>query len=82
MSKTIKIIREDKCNGCEMCVMESQRQLKKVGLEGSYMRILRHIEKGTKFEVCIDPKIQDLNIKKIVTLCPRGVLEETEEPGS
>ena len=65
-----------------MCVMESQRQLKKVGLEGSYIRILRHIEKGTKFEICFDPKVVELNNKKIIASCPMEVFIETEELGS
>ena len=82
MSKILKIVREDKCSGCEMCVMAAQRQLKKVGLEGSYIRIMRHIEKGTKFEVCLDPKVRELNINKIVNSCPREVFAETEDLGS
>jgi Fe-S-cluster-containing hydrogenase component 2 len=82
MSKILKIVHEDKCNGCEMCVMEAQCQLKKVGLEGSYIRIMRNIERGTKFEVCFDPNVQELNIGRVVAACPREVFEETEERGS
>jgi len=82
MPKILKVVREDKCNGCEMCVIEAQHQLKKVGLEGSYIRIMRHIEKGTKFEVCLDPKVQELNVEKITAACPCEVFEEKEEGGS
>jgi NAD-dependent dihydropyrimidine dehydrogenase PreA subunit len=39
MSKTLKAVRPEKCNGCELCVLESQRQLEKVGLEESLIRV-------------------------------------------
>ena len=82
MSKTVKVSNEGACIGCEMCVMECQRQLKKVGLEGAYVRILRNAEDGTRFEVSVDPKISSLNAKKIVDVCPQGVFEETEDNGA
>jgi ferredoxin-like protein FixX len=59
--------------------MECQRQLKRVGLAGSYIRILRSLEEGDKFEVSVDPKITQLKIRAIVSACPRGVFEETKE---
>lgn len=76
---TLKVVQENKCIGCEMCVMECQRQLKRVGLAGSYIRILRNLIEGDRFEVSIDPKITQLKIRTIVSVCPRGVFEETEE---
>jgi len=82
MSTIIKAKNEEKCIGCEMCVMECQRQLKRAGLEGSYIRILRNIKVGTKFEVSLDPKISEIKSKKIIESCPRGVFEETEGNGT
>ena len=79
---TIKAKNEDLCIGCEMCVMECQRQLKRAGLAGSCIRILRDIKMGTKFEVSLDPKILELRPKRIVEACPRGVFEEVGENGA
>lgn len=78
---SLKVVHENKCIGCEMCVMECQRQLERVGLAGSYIRILRNLDEGDKFEVSVDPKITQLKIKTVVSVCPRGVFEETEEDG-
>ncbi|MBU0649938.1 ferredoxin [Patescibacteria group bacterium] len=75
---TLKIVKEDKCIGCEMCVMECQRQLKRVGLEGAYIRIMRDFKRGDKFEISLDPKVAELKVQRIVAVCPRGVFAEQE----
>jgi NAD-dependent dihydropyrimidine dehydrogenase PreA subunit len=81
MSKILKIINQDKCIGCEMCVLECQQQLKTAGLEGSYIRILRNLSAGTKFVVSVDPKVEELNLKRIIRACPQDVFAEVEEHG-
>jgi len=78
MNKTIKAAKQDRCIGCEMCVMECQRQLKKIGLEGAPIRILRNICTGVEFEVSIDPRLFELNTRKIIDSCPRQVFEKEE----
>lgn len=65
-----------------MCVMECQQQLKTVGLEGSYIRILRNLQDGTKFIVDIDPRVAELSLKKIVKVCPREVFAEAGVDGA
>ena len=65
------------CIGCELCVLESQRQLKKVGTEGSLVRIFRHSQKG--INVVLDPTVNNLDIKKIKDICPTSVFEITQE---
>jgi hypothetical protein len=64
-----------------MCVLECQQQLKLAGLEGSYIRILRNLKDGTKFIVSVDPKVDELNTKRIVKACPRDVFAELEADG-
>ena len=68
--------------GCEMCVLECQQQLKSAGLEGSYIRILRDLNDGAKFVVSVDPKVEELNIKRVIKSCPKEVFEEVEEDGA
>ena len=82
MSTIIKAKNEDMCTGCEMCVMECQRQLKRAGLTGSYIRILRDIKVGTRFKVSLDPKISEIKSRKIIESCPREVFEEVAENGA
>ena len=82
MLKKLKAISQDKCIGCEMCVMECQQQLKTAGLEGSYIRVLRDLSDGTRFVVSVDPKIEELNTKRIVKACPQEVFAEVEENGA
>jgi ferredoxin len=82
MSKSLKAAQPDKCNGCELCSLESQRQLKKVGLEESLIRIFR--KKGADPQtidnsVEIDPRVNMLNTDKIREICPRNVFEIVEE---
>ncbi len=82
MEKTIKASYQSRCSGCEMCLMECQRQMKKVGLEGSYIRVLRDSKNGLEFRVYVDPKVKELNIAKITKACIRQVLEEVDEDGA
>jgi hypothetical protein len=82
MPKILKATQPDKCNGCELCSLEAQRQLKKVGLEESLIRIFR--KKGEDPQtidnsVEIDPRINMLNVDKILEICPKGVFEVIEE---
>jgi len=72
----------DKCTGCELCVLEAQRQLKKVGLEGALIRIFRKQERKTeylKYGIDIDPRIEQLNLEKIKNICPRAVYKIIQE---
>ena len=82
MPKKLKVVSQDRCTGCEMCVLECQQQLKTAGLEGSYIRILRNLSTGTRFIVSVDPEIEELNLKRIVKSCSREVFVETEENGA
>lgn len=82
MSKTLKATQPDKCNGCELCSLEAQRQLKKVGLEESLIRIFRKKGKDQQTLVNsleIDPRLNMLNIDKICEICPKSVLEIVDE---
>jgi hypothetical protein len=63
-------------------VLESQRQLKKVGLNQALIRVFR--TKGEKSEypehnLEIDPRINALDIEKICKICPMNILEVSEE---
>ena len=83
MPKVLKISVPEKCSGCELCVFEIQRQLKKVGLEGSPIRVFRNKEdqaflENIKFEIHLDNKVNDLNIKRILEICPNKVFEIIE----
>lgn len=42
MAKKLRITFPQKCIGCELCVMEIQRQLGRVGLEGSLIRVFKN----------------------------------------
>ncbi|NMB70013.1 hypothetical protein GYA27_02320 [candidate division WWE3 bacterium] len=81
MTKILKVKFPDRCNGCEMCVLEVQRQLQKVGLEGSLIRIFadRGENNETSFTIELDPRITNMNIQKIKDICPQDVYEITEE---
>lgn len=81
MPKTIKATQTDKCIGCELCLFEAQRQLNKVGLEESLIRVFRQKspdKQKVDFEIEIDPRVNILDVEKIVSICPRGVLEIQE----
>ena len=60
-----------------MCVFEAQRQLKKVGMEESLIRVFRKKSEGknVEFELEIDPRINILDVEKISSICPRSVFE-------
>ncbi|RJR26905.1 hypothetical protein C4561_03965 [candidate division WWE3 bacterium] len=76
----LKVTFPNKCIGCELCVLEAQRQLQKVGFEGSLIRVLRgRGDKGIGFSVELDPRINKLDIKKLQTICPTGVFTISEE---
>jgi hypothetical protein len=78
MPKILKPTQKDKCTGCELCVFEAQRQLKKVGLEGSLIRIFRKKSPDNEkilFDLELDPRINILNVEKIASICPKHVME-------
>ena len=76
--KVLKIIFPKKCIGCELCVLEAQRQLGKVGIEGSFIRIFKN-EHSLEFNISIDPQISTLDLEKIKNICPTQVFEIAEE---
>lgn len=68
-----------------MCVFEAQRQLKKVGLEGSLIRVFRKTSEDKEkivFDIELDPRINILNIEKIASICPKNVMEVIEKEGN
>ena len=82
MAKILKISFPQKCIGCELCVMEVQRQLEKVGLDGSLIRIFRNKKEKSDFleySINIDPKINTVDIESIANICPTEVFEIIEE---
>lgn len=82
MAKNLKVSFPQKCIGCELCVLEAQRQLKKVGLEGSLIRIFKNRPENKKFleySVELDPRINDLEVERIKNICPTEVFEISEE---
>jgi len=72
----LKVAFKDRCNGCELCVMEVQRQVGNVGLDGALLRVLR--EKN-EFSIDMDPQINRLDIAKIESICPRAVFTVEKE---
>lgn len=80
--KKLKAEFEKNCIGCELCVMGAQRQLKRVGLEGSPIRVFKkNKEDKLVYEIDLDPSVNTLDIQKIVDICPVLVfsIEEEEE---
>ena len=78
--KILKATFENRCNGCEMCVLEAQRQLKKVGLSNSPIRILRDVAgSNLYFHVEIEDHLKNLDLEEILKICPTGVFELIEE---
>lgn len=80
--KTLKIKFQKDCIGCELCVFEAQRQLKKVGLDGALIRIRKSKTEETKkleFYVEIDPHINKLDVERIAQICPKNVFEISDE---
>lgn len=81
MPKTLKVSFPEKCIGCEMCILEAQKQLSKVGLEGALIRVFRNTNTklGTvEYSLEIDPRISSLNVEKIAQICPKFVFEIEE----
>ncbi|KKU31982.1 MAG: hypothetical protein UX44_C0002G0015 [candidate division WWE3 bacterium GW2011_GWA1_46_21] len=74
--KTLRVAFPERCVGCELCVMEVQRQLKKVGLDGSLIRILRE---KSGYTISIDPKVDSMGIEKIKLSCPTLVFSLEEQ---
>ena len=65
-------------------MLEIQRQLNKVGLEGSLIRIFKNRDEETeflKFSIDLDPRIHSFDIEKIRSICPTLVFEILEEEG-
>jgi hypothetical protein len=82
MSKILKVEFPDKCNDCELCVFEVQRQLNKIGLEGALVRILKNkpdSAKSTDFFIELDPRVSELDLDKILAVCPRGAFKIVDE---
>lgn len=80
MAKVLKAEYPDRCIGCEMCVFETQHQLKKIGLEGALIRIFRNRKKDRNiFSVDIDPRINTTATEKIKDSCPQGVFVIEDE---
>jgi ferredoxin len=87
MAKVLKVKFPEKCIGCDLCVLEAQKQLKKVGLDGAPLRVFKNKEElvllgDISFEIDLDPQVNELNIKRIEKICPTGVftVEETAKP--
>jgi ferredoxin len=85
MAKKLKITFPQKCIGCELCIMETQRQLNKAGLEGSLIRVFRNKEErillgDVSYTIDVNPEINNLKIEKIRNICPTGVFT-IEESG-
>ena len=82
MAKSLKISFPKKCIGCELCVLEMQRHLGKVGFEGALIRILRKGKENSEFleySIDIDPRVNNLNVEQIKNSCPTGVFELVDE---
>jgi len=79
--RILKATFEDRCNGCELCVMEAQRQLKRVGLSDAPIRILRdNTSSNLYFYVELNESLlTKLNVNEIFKVCPTGVFEIIEE---
>jgi len=79
--KFLKATFENRCNGCELCILEAQRQLGKAGLSDSPIRILRDTTTSNLyFHVVIDEELlEKINLDEIVKICPTGVFEIIEE---
>jgi hypothetical protein len=79
--KILKATFENRCNGCELCVLESQRQLNKVGLSDSPIRVLRDVNSANLyFHIVVDEDLlEKINLNEIVKICPTGVFEIIEE---
>jgi hypothetical protein len=82
MAKVLKAVAIDKCNGCELCVLEAQRQLEKVGLDAALIRVFTSKEDGREYPtfcIDIDPRINSIDIERIKSICPKFVFKIEEE---
>lgn len=62
--------------------MECQRQLNKVGLEQSLIRVLKTKKTDSEypsFNIDMDPRVNKLDTLKIKKICPTDVFEISEE---
>jgi NAD-dependent dihydropyrimidine dehydrogenase PreA subunit len=84
MAKILKIKFPDKCIGCELCVYEIQRQLNKIGLDDSPIRVFRSNESNsmlgnTTYVIELDNSVNELDIKKVRDICPTQVFSIENE---
>jgi hypothetical protein len=79
--KVLKATFENRCNGCELCVFEAQRQLGKVGLSDTPIRVLKDANSSNLYFhiVLDDDMLYKINLEEIVKICPTGVFEIVEE---
>jgi len=79
--KILKATFENRCNGCELCILEAQRQLGKVGLSDTPVRVLRDASSSNLYFhlVIYEEALENLNLEEIVKICPTGVFEIIEE---
>jgi len=78
--KIIKATFENRCIGCELCIYEAQRQLGKIGVIDSPIRILKE-KSGNKIylHVELDERVQNLNLTELQKVCPALVFEIVEQ---
>lgn len=82
MAKVLKALYLKRCTGCELCVLEAQRQLKKIGLDQALIRVFRNKESKAEYpehNIELDPRINALDTAKICKICPTQVLDLVEE---
>jgi len=80
--KKLKAVNLHKCTGCELCVMEAQRQMKKITLQDALIRVFKNKKEDSEYlqySVELDPQVNTLEIEKIREICPTRVLEIVEE---
>lgn len=81
MAKILVAKHSEKCNGCELCLIELQQQLEKLGLEDSLIRIFVTKETGKEYPAYtpeIDPRVNSLDIESVKKICPKLVFEIEE----
>ena len=81
MARTLKATFSKNCIGCELCVVAAQKQLEKVGLEGSPIRIFKNKNDSGRinYSVDLDPSVNELDIEKVEQSCPALVFTLEEE---
>ena len=66
--KKLKAVNLHKCTGCELCVMEAQRQMKKITLQDALIRVFKNKKEDSEYlqySVELDPQVNTLEIEKI-----------------